>query len=203
MSGIIYILMNEAMPGYVKVGMTTSSVEQRMKELDSTGVPLPFECFYAARVADCKRAERLLHDAFGDHRVRERREFFQISPERIASALKLAALEDVTPKDDVTESKDDEVALNRARGQRSRFSFKIVDIPPGAVLTHVKDFSVTCTVIDNTRVHYQGADMSLSKAALAAVHSMGYTWKAVSGPEYWEYEGQTLDELRRFIETSD
>jgi hypothetical protein len=38
--GIIYILINEGMPGYTKVGKTSTSVEQRMKELDTTGVPL-------------------------------------------------------------------------------------------------------------------------------------------------------------------
>ena len=62
--GTIYILVNQAMEGYTKVGKTRSSVEQRMRELDSTGVPLPFECFYAARVADIEFVERRLHDAF-------------------------------------------------------------------------------------------------------------------------------------------
>ena len=62
--GTIYILVNEAMEGYTKIGKTTSPVEQRMKELDSTGVPLPFECFYAARVEDIDFVERKLHDAF-------------------------------------------------------------------------------------------------------------------------------------------
>ena len=42
--------------------------------------------------------------------------------------------------------------------------------------------------------------MSLSQAALQAIHELGYTRKAVSGPENWEHEGQTLDELRREIE---
>jgi hypothetical protein len=37
--GIIYILINEAMPGYTKVGKTSASIEQRMKQLDTTGVP--------------------------------------------------------------------------------------------------------------------------------------------------------------------
>ena len=37
--GIVYILINEAMPGYTKIGKTLSTVKQRMKDLDSTGVP--------------------------------------------------------------------------------------------------------------------------------------------------------------------
>ena len=101
--GIIYILINEAMPGYVKIGKTSNSVEERMKSLDSTGVPLPFECFYASKVKDMDSAEKLLHDAFGGQRTRAKREFFEVDPARIASALKLADGEDVTPRDDVVE----------------------------------------------------------------------------------------------------
>ena len=63
--GIIYVLTNEAMPGYIKIGKTTTSVEQRILELSrATAVPLPFECPYAARVADMDGAEKALHDAF-------------------------------------------------------------------------------------------------------------------------------------------
>ena len=50
--GIVYILTNEAMPGYVKIGRTDGDLASRVRQPDSTGVPLPFEVFYAARVRD-------------------------------------------------------------------------------------------------------------------------------------------------------
>ena len=56
--GIIYILINEAMPNFVKIGKTTTTVEQRMRALDTTGIPLPFECYYAARVRDMNFVEK-------------------------------------------------------------------------------------------------------------------------------------------------
>jgi len=86
---IIYVLVNEAMPGYVKIGRTTN-LEQRIRSLDTTSVPLPFECIYACRVVNSAVVERHLHDAFLDHRVRSSREFFEISADRVISALKLA-----------------------------------------------------------------------------------------------------------------
>ena len=52
MSEIVYILTNEAMPDMVKIGITSTTVEERMKSLQSTGVPLPFTCYYAAEVED-------------------------------------------------------------------------------------------------------------------------------------------------------
>lgn len=198
--GVIYILINEAMPGYVKFGKTLTTVEQRMRELDTTGVPLPFECFYAARVADVDFVERRLQDAFADARIRPRREFFRIDPERVQSALELAGGADVTPRDDVVEEEADRVALNEAREQRGRFNFRMVEIPVGAVLTFTKDENVTCTVAAHNKVEFEGEIMSLSAAALIAVHRLGYSWNAVSGPVYWEYEGQTLDDRRREME---
>ena len=198
--GAIYILMNEAMPGYTKIGKTTSPVEQRMKELDTSGVPLPFECFYAAKVADVDFVERSLHDAFIDQRVRQRREFFRIAPERVKAALQLAALEDVTPRDDVVADADDQAALNKARTWRSPFNFRMVDIPPGSNLTFSKDATISCIVVDHRSVEFEGVVTSLSASALAIVKRMGYDWKQIAGPAYWEFEGETLDERRRRME---
>ena len=86
----VYILTNESMPGLVKIGRTSTSVEQRMSELNRhAGIPLPFVCYYAARVTDSAQVEKKLHEAFGDHRIRAQREFFRLSPHRAQAALEL------------------------------------------------------------------------------------------------------------------
>jgi hypothetical protein len=67
MNEIIYVLTNETMPGYVKIGKTNTNLEQRVRELSaSTSVPLPFTVFYACTVKDAHFVEHQLHDAF-DH----------------------------------------------------------------------------------------------------------------------------------------
>jgi hypothetical protein len=48
MAEIVYVLTNESMEGMVKIGRTSTGVEQRIRELDNTSLPLPFRCFYAA-----------------------------------------------------------------------------------------------------------------------------------------------------------
>ena len=73
--GTVYVLVNEAFDSYVKIGKTTN-LEQRLKQLDNTSVPLPFRCVYAVEVPDMNTIERLAHSAFADHRVRNNREFF-------------------------------------------------------------------------------------------------------------------------------
>ncbi|MCF7831893.1 MAG: GIY-YIG nuclease family protein [Candidatus Pacebacteria bacterium] len=195
MNEIIYILINEAMPGYVKIGRTTN-LEQRIRSLDTTGVPLPFECFYACTVNSAVFVERQLHDAFLDHRVRSSREFFEISPERVLSALKLAEIENVTPKKDFVESAEDQQALNQARTRRAVFNFEMVKIPIGSELIFINDENIKVKVIDNRSVEFNGQTTSLSKAAQGV---LGVDWPA-QGPIYWMYEGETLDERRRRIE---
>jgi hypothetical protein len=197
--GIVYILVNEAMPGYIKIGKTTTSVEQRVLELSrSTSVPLPFECYYAARVADVNKVERAFHDAFSDHRKNPKREFFILAPERAVAILRLLALEEVTPSRDVgVESKEDAAAIEDARKKRAAFNFKMVDIPAGAELKFVRDENIVCIVApDQKHVTFKGRDMSTSEAAAEA---LGSKWWP-QGPAYWTYDGEILDELRARLE---
>ena len=197
---IIYILTNEAMPGYVKIGKTSTNLEQRIRELStSTSVPLPFTCFYACTVADAQFVEHQLHDAFDNNRINPRREFFQIAPERVVSALKLAEIENVTPKKDFIETQEDQQSLNQARTRRAIFNFKLVDIPVGAELVFSRDENIKAKVIDNRSIEYNGEITSLSTSAQKI---LGYDY-GVAGTDYWMYEDETLDERRRRFETGE
>lgn len=198
MNEIIYILINEAMPGYVKIGKT-NDLEERIRTLDNTSVPLPFECFYACTVNDAAFVEQQLHDAFLDQRVRTSREFFEIAPERAVAALKLAAIENITPKKDFVESQEDQNALNEARVRRAIFNFKMVDIPVGAELVFSRDENTKAKVIDNRSIEYNGKITSLSDSAREI---LGYDSR-VSGTLYWMYEGETLDARRRRFDSGE
>ncbi|MDO6329340.1 GIY-YIG nuclease family protein [Bacteroides caccae] len=72
--GIVYLLTNPVMPGLVKIGMTTQEgIDKRMKELYTTGVPIPFECKFACKVkkSDCLKIEKALHKAFDPQRINQ------------------------------------------------------------------------------------------------------------------------------------
>lgn len=200
MNEIIYILINEAMPGYVKIGKTSTSLEQRIRELStSTSVPLPFTCFYACIVKDASFVERQLHDAFDNNRVNPRREFFAISPERVVAALKLAEIENITPKKDFVDSKEDERALNEARAEmRAKFNFDMVNIPVGSELVFSRDENIKATVVDNKHISFNNEVTSLSASAQKI---LGYDY-GVQGTAYWTYMGEILDERRRRLENA-
>jgi hypothetical protein len=197
MSEIVYILTNEAMPGYVKIGQTSASLEERVRYLSSaTGVPLPFTCFYACTVKDALFVEHQLHDAFADSRKNPKREFFQIAPERVVAALKLAQIDNITPRKDFVDSKEEEIALEQARTKRSRFDFSMVDIPIGAELIWSRNETIKAKVVSNRAIEFNGETTTLSAAA-QKILECDY---GVAGTDYWKYADETLDERRRRFE---
>tara|TARA_Y100001970_G_scaffold168592_1_gene206173 strand:- start:212 stop:826 length:615 start_codon:yes stop_codon:yes gene_type:complete len=200
MSNIVYIFINQSMPDMVKIGIT-DNVERRVKELSgSTGVPLPFECYYAVKVSeDAKKLEKKIHEGFDKQRVRREREFFYTSPENAKSILELLEImggENVTPKEDIVENQEEKQALDEARKLRKRFNFSMLDIKPGEILKFKKDNSIVCEVHDETQVKFRDKITSLSNSADIILKEMGYEWLSVQGPRWWVYEGKTLSELR-------
>ncbi len=185
------------MPNYVKIGRT-ENLEQRMRSLDTTGVPLPFQCFYACTVNDATRVEQSLHDAFGDFRVRRNREFFAISPDRIRAAARLAEIEDITPNDDIGDSED--LAAIEREQRRSPFSFRMVNIKPGEIITFLDKPDIQATVVNNRRIQMaDGTETSLTATARMILNHKG----APNGPRYWTYKGETLSERRHRLESED
>lgn len=200
---IVYVLTNEAMPRFVKVGTTRIDVEERLKQLYTTGVPVPFECYYAGVVESAKNVERRIHRAFDKFRVNKNREFFEIEPEAVADIIRMVAIRDATPGEDYTETPDDKVAMEKLEQRAERFSFKMVGISPGTLLHYKFDDSITCTVLDNRRVEFRGEEMSLTAATLAVLAERGFHWKSARGSVAWMYGGQTLQELRDALEAED
>jgi len=200
MPNIIYVLTNEAMPGLVKVGLTTDSVEVRIGQLSAhSGVPLPFECYFAAEVKDCAKLEKTLHQLFSEGRVNPKREFFKIDPEKVVLAISIGEFKEITPgaaQIDVEE----QAALEKAKSRRPRLKLDALGIKAGDVLTLSRDENITATVLDDGKVDFQGEVLSLSAAALKALHSLGYSTPAASGPGYWMFDGELLDERRRNME---
>ena len=198
MTGIIYCLENPAMPDLVKIGKTNGNLEERLRQLYShSGVPLPFTCIKAVEVDDATQAEKLLHDACGDHRLNANREFFEISSQRVVAAMLLTGGADVTPKADVVE---DEESLQALQKRRERFNFRMVGIEDGTELQFRPDFTsaepITAVVHSHNRITFRGEVTSLSRAAQQLLGAA----QGIQGPLYWYYKGECLDDRRRRME---
>lgn len=198
---VVYVLTNPAFEGYVKVGRTIN-LEQRLRQLDNTSVPLPFRCVYAVEVDDEFEVERLVHQAFADHRTRTTREFFEVDPQRVIAALKLTRGLDVTPKGDIAEDEEGVKALEKAtRKQRKTYKFSDAGLKVGDVISYANNEQITAQVISEKKVLFEGEETSLSKSALTLLHRDGYTWQTVNGWQFWMFENETIAErLERMLE---
>jgi len=195
---IVYILTNESMPDTIKVGIT-ENLDRRVRELDNTSTPLPFECYYAVEVENASAIEKKIHEGLDDKRVRQNREFFNATPEQAKAILEIAEVmggKNVTPKEDIVETPQDKQALENARKKRGRIDyFGILGIQKGTTLTFSKDENITCVVSDNGKIIFREKETTLSGSALLITNEMGYDWGQVQGAGYWCYQGKTLRDL--------
>ena len=196
--GLVYVLTNSAMPGIVKIGMTQrADLEQRMRELYGTGVPVPFDCAYACKVKSgkTKMLEQALHGAFEPYRVNPKREFFEIKPEQAISILSYCNEgEDVTNevreeiKSELTQ--EEQNSTEKLKQKRPKLNYNRLGITPGSVLTYVKNPSIFVTVVSDNKVNYAGEDCSLTAATRKI---MGLAPDAAIQPTpYWNYGEENL-----------
>lgn len=92
----IYILIHPIQEGYLKIGATTRTPEERAREITakaSTGLVGKFIVAYEFEVEDCQYIERLVHYKLRKYRVNSNREFFYI---KLFAAIKV--IEEVIKK---------------------------------------------------------------------------------------------------------
>ena len=94
-AGYVYILTNPSFKeDWVKIGKSSRPVDIRSKELDNTAVPLPFEIYATLKTVKYSEVERAVHqtiDSLTDLRIRQNREFFNITPSEALNILKRMA----------------------------------------------------------------------------------------------------------------
>lgn len=77
----VYVLVNKSVPGICKIGMTTTSVTQRVHEINgATGVITPWFPVFEYKCVNSKYLERDVHEYLekNGYRVNPRREGFEI-----------------------------------------------------------------------------------------------------------------------------
>lgn len=197
-SQIVYVLTNPAMPGLVKIGKTTQlEVSERMKQLYSTGVPVPFDCAFACQVKDASEVEKALHFAFGRDRTNPNREFFNIEAERVIAVLKLLKVDDITTQFEQqieanVEAVDKQSAQHLKEARRPRMNFQELNIPAGSILVF-KDGQAQVTVLDERKVNLNGVICSLT-AATRKVLGLADNYPLQPSP-YWTFNGKTVKEI--------
>ncbi len=192
MNGVIYILKNPSFPEYIKIGYA-DNIESRLQQLNNSEcTPFAFRV-YATYEVDSRLSDLKIHAIIdklnpnlrsidnynGKKRIRE---FYAMSAED--AYLILEAIAEIHNRTDKLkkwelskeEQQAEEIANEVHLEKQSRganFSFSDYDIPIGAVLVHIDDPSISCTVVDNRRIEYNGETMYITPFA-----------KLISGKEY-------------------
>ncbi len=92
--GYVYILTNPSFrEDWVKIGMT-QNIEERLRTLDTTALPLPFKKYATLKTVKYQVAEKHVHhyiERFTNLRIRANREFFNVTPEEALSIFREVA----------------------------------------------------------------------------------------------------------------
>ena len=198
MPDIVYVLTNSAMPGLVKIGKTTrADINERMKQLYGTGVPVPFDCAFACEVEDSASVERALHFAFGLTRINPGREFFEIDPERVVAVLKLLEVTDSTQDvekiiDNDVPTEDRQSATKLTNARLPCMNFYVIGIPKDSVLVS-KDGQFQATVVEERKVMFDNRVCYLTSAT-RQILNLADDYPIQPSP-YWTFNGRTVKEI--------
>ena len=123
--GYVYILVNESMPGLVKIGKTKGDPRDRAKELSrATGVPTPFEVAYALFSHRYHDLEKQIHTKLKEFRL-PNREFFRYPVEDAITLLKALGSEGSFADFDKIFKRGDPDAV--------KFLFSHLEVNPGSL----------------------------------------------------------------------
>lgn len=146
--GYVYILTNPSFKeDWVKIGKSSRPVDVRSKELDNTAVPLPFEIFATMKTCKYNEVEKLVHktiDRLTDLRIRQNREFFNVSPQMALEIFRDIAMtiddaEVVLYHENKPIVDSNPLAVPQKREvKRSRFKFSMCDIKIGELITMIR-----------------------------------------------------------------
>lgn len=197
--GIVYLLTNACMPGIVKIGKTSrTDLQNRMKELYTTGVPIPFECAYACRIklSHMGKLETALHNAFEPNRVNKNREFFRIKPEQAMAIMQFVDnIQDATSEVSAEIANDmvqeDIIAIENVRQKRPSINFYEMGLHDGDVLVFVHDENQRATVSGAKKVRFEDEETSLT-AITRILLDKPY---AVQPTRHWKFEDKNLSEI--------
>lgn len=222
--GLVYILTNPCLDGWVKIGMTQrNDIEKRLQELNTpTNIPLSFRCYATYEVENPEQVEKSIHrlidkidntlharETLDNGKIRER-EFFKISPETAYGIFKeVASLRNDTKNLKLytpSKNESEEQELAESRTKRSNNSFKLLGIEIGENLSFLYDDSIVVKVVDNkNQVEYNGKIYSITRLAINILIDK-YGWSEnlhANGWRFFTKDGITLSDLRDRIENTE
>ena len=215
--GIVYVLTNPSLDGWVKIGMSErNNIDERLAELNRPeNIPLSYRAHAIYDVENPREVEKHIHNLFdqidetlharetlASGKIRQR-EFFRISPERAFAVLEsIASLRGDINNLKLIPPNEEQIAEEQIMEhsfRRPPFRFEMLQIPIGSELKFVFNEDCVCYTKDMiNRIEYEGEEYSISGLAKKLlVEQRGWlSGASVTGPRYFTYKGNTLSDLR-------
>lgn len=219
--GLVYILTNPCLDGWVKIGMTEKNdIEKRIQGLNASNLPLSYRCYATYETEKPDIVEKSIHNLIDkiDFSLRAReprknggfkeREFFKISPETAYGIFKEVAI--LREESDnlkfymptIEESEEQEIAESRTK--RSNNSFNLLGIEIGEEISFLYDDTIVAKVFNNkNKAEFENAVYSVTGLAKKILIEK-YNWQDnlhVNGWRFFTKDGVTLSDLRDQIES--
>jgi hypothetical protein len=214
--GIVYILVNPCLEGWVKIGMSDKNdIKDRLSELNSpANMPLSFRAYAVYHTDNPSIIEDGIHKIIDtvNYELRSReiidsgrervREFFRMSPEKALEVFKSVAKirgDDTNAIELIEPTRNEQEEEKTVLERRPKLNIKEIGIPNGAELTFVNDETITCkTDCDNNKLIYEGKSYSIAALAIKLLNEKcGWHVKSIAGGSYFNYNGQTLSDIRK------
>lgn len=205
--GVIYILTNPSFPDYVKIGYA-DDINERLRQLNrSECIPFSFRVYATYEVKN-RLVDLKLHNLIDQlnptlrsietfNGKQRKREFYAMSKEDAYAILEAIAeihgysdrlkLWELNEEEVKAEETAQEIAVER-KTRSANITFSECKIPIGAILEYIDNPEITCTVVDDRRVKYNGEVMYMTTLAKLIT---GKT-NGVCGPRYFKYKGALL-----------
>lgn len=85
--GYVYVISNPLFPDLVKIGFTDKTPEERIDQLDGTGLPEAYIEHYRVKTKNARELEKRLHVHFNSFRYKKDKEFFKLDPHEVYQVL--------------------------------------------------------------------------------------------------------------------
>lgn len=97
----VYVMSNLSFSDILKIGWTRKHPNIRAKDLNSSGVPMPFTVEFVVVTENGRKLEKKIHTHLNKYRVNSKKEFFKISKNDLVEILTNELILNLTPMADI------------------------------------------------------------------------------------------------------
>lgn len=194
--GTVFVLTNDAMPGFVRFDYTTrDDLAAKIERINRAELPVPFRLNFAAVVPDCALVNRNIRFLFAEYCEEPGSNFFKMGPDPFRAAIELAATAIVELSDEEQGIAPRERAkMDQIKAYHDAVWFEALNAEAGTTLRFSKNEALKCTAIGNGMVEFDGSVATPAEASVRAMQASGFDWRDVSATEFWVPEPDGFDQ---------